>query len=132
MCCSQKLFYSFCLFKKNKEMLLAYFYGFVLRLRLVLQTYIKIFMHKRSCFLFWHMANHQSMFTKLLRKREGKHYMQDTYNSSLGKISAQPHTIVKQICFPNGNVLFLLSFSLSKDWLHNEAWGCAEILPKFV
>ena len=24
-----------------------------------------------------------------------------------GKISAQPHTIVKQICFPNGNVLFL-------------------------
>ena len=27
----------------------------------------------------------------------------DTY---IGKISAQPHTIVKQICFPNGNVLF--------------------------
>ena len=25
-----------------------------------------------------------------------------------GKVSAQPHTIVKQICFPNGNVLFLL------------------------
>ena len=24
-----------------------------------------------------------------------------------GKISAQPHTIVKQICFPYGNVLFL-------------------------
>ena len=23
-----------------------------------------------------------------------------------GKISAQPHTIVKQTCFPNGNVLF--------------------------
>ena len=23
-----------------------------------------------------------------------------------GKISAQPHTNVKQICFPNGNVLF--------------------------
>ena len=23
-----------------------------------------------------------------------------------GKISAQPHTLVKQICFPNGNVLF--------------------------
>ena len=23
-----------------------------------------------------------------------------------GQISAQPHTIVKQICFPNGNVLF--------------------------
>ena len=26
-----------------------------------------------------------------------------------GKISAQPNTIVKQICFPNGNVLFSLS-----------------------
>ena len=32
-----------------------------------------------------------------------------------GKISAQPHTIVKQICFPNGNVLFLSLFSLSKN-----------------
>ena len=26
--------------------------------------------------------------------------------SKFGQISAQPHTIVKQICFPNGNVLF--------------------------
>ena len=26
--------------------------------------------------------------------------------TQFGKISAQPHTIVKQICFPNGNVLF--------------------------
>ena len=73
--------------------------------------------------MFCHMANHQSMFTKLLRKREGKYYMQDTYNSSLGKISAQPHTIVKQICFPNGHVLFLLLFSLSKSCIHNEAWA---------
>ena len=32
-----------------------------------------------------------------------------------GKISAQPHTIVKQICFPNGNVMFLTLFSLSKN-----------------
>ena len=32
-----------------------------------------------------------------------------------GKISAQPHTIVKQIRFPNGNVLFLSLFSLSKN-----------------
>ena len=46
-----------------------------------------------------------------------------------GKISAQPHTIVKQICFPNGNVLFLSLFSLSKNWMHNVVWGCAEILP---
>ena len=33
----------------------------------------------------------------------------------IGKISAQPHTIVKRICFPNGNVLFLSLFSLSKN-----------------
>ena len=46
-----------------------------------------------------------------------------------GKISSQPHTIVKQICFPNGNVLFLSLFSLSKNWMHNVVWGCAEILP---
>ena len=32
-----------------------------------------------------------------------------------GKVSAQPHTIVKQICFPNGNVVFLSLFSLFKN-----------------
>ena len=47
-----------------------------------------------------------------------------------GKISAQPHTIVKQICLPNGNLLFLSLFSLSKNWMHNVVWGCAEILPR--
>ena len=31
------------------------------------------------------------------------------------KISAQPHTIVKQICFLDSNVLFLSFFSLSKN-----------------
>ena len=31
------------------------------------------------------------------------------------KVSVQPHTIVKQICFPNGNVLFLSLFSLFKN-----------------
>ena len=46
-----------------------------------------------------------------------------------GKVSAQPHTIVKQICFPNGNVLFLSLFPLFKNWMHNVGWGCAEILP---
>ena len=40
-------------------------------------------------------------------------------NRGVGKISAQPHTIVKQICFPNGNVLFLSLFSLSKNRMHN-------------
>ena len=49
-----------------------------------------------------------------------------------GKISAQLHTIVKQICFPNGNVLFLSLFSLTKNWMHNVVWGCAEILPRIV
>ena len=48
----------------------------------------------------------------------------DTINSNLayqegrrnmGKVSAQPYTIVKQICFPDGNVLFLSLFSLSKN-----------------
>ena len=29
-----------------------------------------------------------------------------TFLIHFGKISAQPHTIVKQIFFPNGNVLF--------------------------
>ena len=33
----------------------------------------------------------------------------------MGKISAQAYTIVKQICFPYGNVLFLSLFSLSKN-----------------
>ena len=47
------------------------------------------------------------------------------------KLGAQSHTIVKQICFPNGNVLFLLLFSLSKNWMNNVVWGCAEILPYF-
>ena len=47
--------------------------------------------------------------------------------SRLGKISAQLHTIVKDICFPNAKVLFLSLFSLSKNWMHNAGWGCAEI-----
>ena len=50
----------------------------------------------------------------------------------LGKISAQPHTIVKQIYFPSGSVLFLSLFSLSKNWMHNVVWGCEEILPDFA
>ena len=51
-------------------------------------------------------------------------------NAAHGKISSQPHAIVKQFCFPNGNVLFLSLFSLSKNWMHNVLWGCAEILPR--
>ena len=54
--------------------------------------------------------------------------MEYTYVSAflyMGKIFAQPHTIVKQICFPSGNVVFVLS----KNWMHNVVWGCVEILP---
>ena len=51
------------------------------------------------------------------------------FGQFFGKISAQPHTIVKQICFPNGNVLFFSLFPPSKNWMHNVVWGCAEILP---
>ena len=40
-----------------------------------------------------------------------------------GKISAQPHTIVKQICFPEDNVLFLSLFSLSKNWLTSQRYS---------
>ena len=39
--------------------------------------------------------------------------MRTKFGVQKGKISAQPHTIVKQICFPNGNVLFLSLFSLN-------------------
>ena len=55
-----------------------------------------------------------------------------TLSTTGGNISAQPHTIVKQIFFPKGNVLFLSSFSLSKNWMHNVVWDCAEILPYWL
>ena len=35
--------------------------------------------------------------------------------TGFGTVSAQPHTIVKQICFPNGNLLFISLFSLVKN-----------------
>ena len=41
--------------------------------------------------------------------------IRDYIVTTSGKISAQPHTNVKQICFPNGNVLFLSLFSLFKN-----------------
>ena len=40
----------------------------------------------------------------------------------MDKIPIQPHTFVKQICFPKGNVLFMLLFSLSENWMHNVVW----------
>ena len=40
----------------------------------------------------------------------------------MDKIPIQPHTFVKQICFPNGNVLFMSLFSLSENWMHNVVW----------
>ena len=47
----------------------------------------------------------------------------------MDKIPAQPYSIVKQICFSNGNVLFLSLCALFKNWMHNVVWGCAEMLP---
>ena len=65
-------------------------------------------------------------------KRVRNHYLYLANTVELGKIFAQPHTIVKQICFPNGDVLFLSLSSLSKNWMHNVGWGCAETFPKVV
>ena len=45
---------------------------------------------------------------------EGRSFPSPLGRSS-GKVSAQPRTIVKQICFPNGNVLFLSLFSQFKN-----------------
>ena len=45
-----------------------------------------------------------------------------------GKMSAQPHTIVKQVLRCN----FLALFTLSKNWMHNLVWGYEEILPKIL
>ena len=59
-------------------------------------------------------------------KRVRNHYLYLANTVELGKIFAQPHTIVKQICFPNGDILFLSLSSLSKNWMHNVGWGCAE------
>ena len=52
--------------------------------------------------------------------------------AEVGEISAQLLTIVKQICFPNGNVLFLSLTSVAKNWMHNLWWGYAEILPRLI
>ena len=60
------------------------------------------------------------------------HFPTLQFSQSSGKIFAQPHTIVKQICFPNGDVLFLSLFSLSKNWMHNVVWGCAETKVRFI
>ena len=45
-----------------------------------------------------------------------------------GKMSAQPHTIVKQVL----RCIFLALFTLSKNWMHNLVWGYEEILPKIL
>ena len=38
--------------------------------------------------------------------------------------------ICKCTRFPDGNLLFLSLFSLSKNWMHNVGWGCALVLVK--
>ena len=42
------------------------------------------------------------------------------------KISAQPHTTVKQSRSPKGNLRFSPLFSSSKNFIHNEEWGWAQ------
>ena len=49
------------------------------------------------------------------RRDRGCDRYRRAHKEYFGKVSAQPHTIVKQICFPNGNVLFLSLFSLFKN-----------------
>ena len=51
------------------------------------------------------------------------------YPTEGGKISSQPHTIVKNSVFPMAMYFFLSLFSQSKNWMHNVVWCCAEILP---
>ena len=49
-----------------------------------------------------------------------------TYRSK-GKISTQPHT---QLCM---HILLVIHWIIKPHiWMHNEVWGCAEILPKQV
>ena len=81
---------------------------------------------KLVCY-FWD-SNQSMYFRHELKKVEEILYVHVTVEFP-GKISAQSHTIVKQICFPKNNVLFMSLFSLSKNWMHNVVWGCAEILP---
>ena len=53
-------------------------------------------------------------------------------NNTLWKISAQTHTILKQYRSPKGNLLFTPLFSLSKNYMHNKVWCCAEILSAVI
>ena len=80
----------------------------------------------------------QDVWTSCWRAPEDKHndramitlyQLKTNANARLNNMAAS-NTIVKQICFPYGNVLFLSLFSLSKNWMHYVGWGCAEILPE--
>ena len=51
---------------------------------------------------------------------------------ALGNISAQPHTVVKQICFLKGKVLFLSLFCLPKNWMHNIVRGLWKFYPALL
>ena len=63
------------------------------------------------------LADNFSLLVLMMPPEELKFSMIDHYYiqtlflaQKSGKISAQPHIIVKQICFPNGNVLFFYCF----------------------
>ena len=69
----------------------------------------------KGALVFW-FTNGSALseaFPSLERGVENEDTRLSFYTKS--KISAQPHTIVKQIYFPIGNVLFLSWFSLSKN-----------------
>ena len=49
-------------------------------------------------------------------------------NNLLFERFPQTHTILKQYRNPKGNLLFTPLLSLSKNYMHNKVWCCAEIL----
>ena len=50
----------------------------------------------------------------------------------LWKIYVQTYTILKQCRSPKGNLLFTPLLSLSKNYMHNKVWCCAEILSAVI
>ena len=89
------------------------------------------FNHQNKTIISLYLVSHKFLFV-LLCPAIMKIVPSTLISRIFGKISAQPHTVVKQICFPNGNLLFLSFFSLSKNWMHDIVWGCAEILPNLL
>ena len=72
-----------------------------------------------SCSQTWLLKELMKVnFYAMKSKKSSLVLLQKKLKKCDGKISAQHHTIVKQICFPNGNAFFLSLFSLSKTELN--------------